>query len=56
MLSASCHRGSVRIEIDLPPTYLNQCHCSVCRRYGALWGYFAPDQVRLLHADDATQA
>ena len=56
MLSASCHCGSIRIEVEAPPTYLNQCNCSICRRYGVLWGYYRPDQVRLSCEPDATEA
>ncbi len=48
MLTASCHCGLVRLEVDLPPSYLNECHCSICRRYGVRWGYHRPDAVRLL--------
>ena len=55
MPTASCHCQSVTIEVDSPPAYLNQCHCSVCRRYGVLWGYYRPDQVRLRCEPDATQ-
>ena len=56
MLSASCHCQSVRIEVDAAPDYLNQCHCSICRRYGVLWAYYRPDQVRLLSGPGATEA
>ncbi len=55
MLIATCHCGSVRIEVDLPPTDLNQCHCSICRRYGTLWAYYDHEQVRLLSQSDATE-
>lgn len=56
MLTASCHCRSVRIEVGSAPSYLNQCHCSICRRYGTLWVYYRPDQVRLLCEPGATQA
>jgi hypothetical protein len=39
MLTASCHCGAVRIEIDRRPSTLTQCNCSICRRYAALWIY-----------------
>lgn len=55
MPTASCHCGSIRIKVDASPIYLNQCHCSVCRRYGTLWGYYRPDQVRLLSTPGATE-
>ena len=56
VLKASCHCGAVRIEVEALPAYLNQCGCSVCRRYGTLWGYYRPEQVRLLCSPEATQA
>ena len=54
MLTASCHCGAVRVELESPPGDLNECHCSICRRYGVLWGYYRPDQVRLLCEPNAT--
>jgi hypothetical protein len=55
MIEASCHCGAVRLEIDsLPPAEVNDCHCSICRRYGALWAYYRPDQVRVLPPDAPT--
>lgn len=50
MLIASCHCGLVQIEVPAAPPYLNHCHCSVCRRYGTLWGYYRPDEVRVMGA------
>ena len=56
MLTASCHCGDVRIEVDGAPDYLNQCGCSVCRRYGVLWGYYEPGQARVVAEAGATAA
>jgi hypothetical protein len=53
MYEASCHCGQVRIEIAELPATVTDCNCSICRRYGALWGYYRRDQVRL-DADPAT--
>jgi hypothetical protein len=55
MIEASCHCGAVRMEIDdEPPRALNSCQCTICRRLGALWAYYAPKQVRFIAAPDAT--
>lgn len=54
MITASCHCGAVRIEIDQAPTRLTDCNCSICRRLGALWCYYTRDQVRFVMAPDAT--
>ena len=48
MIKASCHCGAVQIEIDgPPPKELLDCGCSICRRKGGLWMYYAPKQVRV---------
>lgn len=46
-ISASCHCGAVRLEIDTKPSSLTQCTCSICRRYGAIWAYYTRKDVRI---------
>lgn len=48
MITASCHCGAVRIEVDTLPETLTQCTCSICRRYGALWAYRTPKTARVI--------
>lgn len=48
-----CHCGAVQITIAHRPTYINDCNCSLCKRLGALWGYFVPDRVTI-KGDTAT--
>jgi hypothetical protein len=52
MIRAACHCGAVRFEIAEPPTWVLDCNCTVCRRYGALWTYFWDDQTKLLMTPD----
>ena len=47
MLAATCHCGSVRIEVPRRPRTLTNCNCSICRRYGTLWAYYKADTVRV---------
>jgi len=47
MIHASCHCGAVTLEIDDAPREVTDCNCSICRRYGVLWAYYAPRQVRV---------
>lgn len=47
MLSASCHCGTVQLEIDRKPQQLTDCNCSICRRYAALWAYYTRKSVRV---------
>ena len=45
MIEASCHCGSIKIEIPRKPRTLTTCNCSICRRYGALWAYYQAAEV-----------
>jgi hypothetical protein len=45
MLEASCHCGSVRIEVPRKPQAITDCNCSICRRYGVLWAYYPAAEV-----------
>src|SRR4051794_22011216 len=45
MPNLSCHCGRIRIEIAKPPDYIHECNCTLCRKTGALWGYFHPSEV-----------
>lgn len=47
-VEASCHCGAVRLVIDTAPAAVTECNCSLCRRYGVLWAYYSPRQVRLI--------
>ncbi len=47
MIAASCHCGAVRLSIDTAPAEVTDCNCSICRRYGVLWAYYSPRQVRI---------
>ena len=46
MIEASCHCGAVRFTVETAPDKVNDCRCSICRRYGALWAYYEAPQVR----------
>ena len=56
MLTATCHCGSVRVEIPRKPRRLTSCNCSICRRYGALWAYYKASEVRVLSRQGATRS
>ena len=48
MTEACCHCGAVKLEVECAPTELTSCNCSICRRLGTLWAYYAPAQVRVV--------
>jgi len=39
MVRAACHCGAVRITMEPGPSWVLDCNCSICRRYGTLWAY-----------------
>jgi hypothetical protein len=55
VIEASCHCGALRMEIAAAPDTVTDCACSICRKKGALWAYYAPKDVRLIPAEGATQ-
>jgi len=47
VIELSCHCGQVGLAIEIPPTEVTDCNCSICRRYGILWAYYSPKAVTL---------
>lgn len=54
MIEASCHCGSVKIEVPRKPRTITDCNCSICRRYGTLWAYYKAKDVRVRAARGST--
>ncbi|GAB7335870.1 hypothetical protein MBLNU13_g08130t1 [Cladosporium sp. NU13] len=46
-LQITCHCKAVRITFPPLREPANECLCSICRRYGALWAYYKPDEVKV---------
>jgi hypothetical protein len=46
-MTGTCHCGAVTITLADKPEYLFDCDCSNCSKHGALWGYFAPADVKV---------
>ncbi|KAH8655310.1 hypothetical protein BX600DRAFT_515142 [Xylariales sp. PMI_506] len=44
-ITASCHCGRVTLEIPHAPKQTNECQCSICYRYGAIWCYYTRGDV-----------
>ncbi|KAI0471649.1 Mss4-like protein [Xylariaceae sp. FL0804] len=53
-LTASCHCGLLTLELPEPPTSLNECRCSLCWKYGALWAYYLRRKVTVTVAATTT--
>jgi len=52
---ASCHCGSVQLEIDLPDGLVDvrRCDCSMCRRRGAIVASVPLSAINVLRGSDA---
>lgn len=40
-LHGACHCGAVRLTLPSAPQTATRCNCSLCRRSGGLWAYYA---------------
>ena len=47
MIEGCCHCGAVKLAVATAPTEVTSCNCSICRRLGTLWAYYAPADVRV---------
>lgn len=56
MIETSCHCGAVRLACAHAPAMVTDCNCSICRRYGVLWAYYALGQVEITPPEGATEA
>jgi hypothetical protein len=54
MIEATCHCGVVHLEVARAPEAVNECTCSICRRYGTLWAYYPLTLVSLAPTTGAT--
>jgi hypothetical protein len=54
MIEASCHCGAVKFTVESAPSEVNDCNCSICRRYGALWAYYQLQEVRFATGNGPT--
>jgi hypothetical protein len=53
VIRAACHCGAVKFEIAEPPSWVLDCNCTLCRRYGALWSYYrGADHAKLTMKPD----
>lgn len=41
----ACLCGQIAITLARAPDHINACNCTLCRKTGAHWAYFAPDEV-----------
>ncbi|KAK5163141.1 uncharacterized protein LTR77_010925 [Saxophila tyrrhenica] len=51
-VTAACHCGAVKITVSRKPKEINECQCTLCRRYRAAWAYYDPTDVDVLVMND----
>ena len=44
-MNATCLCGAVTVTVPAKPDFIHDCDCSLCRKSGAGWGYYAPEAV-----------
>lgn len=55
MLAVTCQCGAVAVTVEERPPFVHDCNCSLCRKTGALWGYYHPSQVQIAGATTSYQ-
>lgn len=45
MVQIQCLCGQLSAETATRPEFIHECNCTLCRKSGARWGYFHPDDV-----------
>ena len=46
-LKSSCHCGNFTVIVPRQPDEINECQCTICRRYAAAWAYYKVNQVKI---------
>lgn len=54
-MTLNCHCGGVTVVTADRPDFIHACNCSLCRKSGAAWGYFAPEGVTVTGATSTYQ-
>ncbi|WP_220800560.1 GFA family protein [Mitsuaria sp. WAJ17] len=47
MLRGACHCGAVRLTLPYTPETATSCNCSLCRRTGGIWAFYALGSVAI---------
>ena len=46
-MRGSCHCGSIKIEVPLPPEWVADCNCSLCTKRGTLTAYYPTGTIQI---------
>ncbi len=47
MIKGQCHCGNIKLQLPQLTENATTCNCSICARYGAIWGYFTRTEVKV---------
>ncbi len=47
MIKSQCHCGNIKLQLPQLTENATSCNCSICARYGAIWGYFTRTDVKV---------
>ncbi|KAJ5928238.1 hypothetical protein N7466_007194 [Penicillium verhagenii] len=45
-LKSTCHCGAITVILPHAPKEINECQCTICRRYSAAWAYYKVNEVK----------
>lgn len=45
-LKSTCHCGAVTVIVPHQPEEINECQCTICRRYAAAWAYYKVNEIK----------
>ena len=52
-VKSTCHCGAVTIRTPSRPREINECQCTICRRYAAAWAYYDPKDITISIKDSS---
>ncbi|EER36956.1 glutathione-dependent formaldehyde-activating protein [Histoplasma capsulatum var. duboisii H88] len=45
-LKSTCHCGAITVIVPHQPEEINECQCTICRRYAAAWAYYKVNEIK----------
>lgn len=45
-LKSTCHCGAITVIVPDQPEEINECQCTICRRYAAAWAYYKVNEIK----------
>ena len=55
-VTATCHCGNITVVAPHRPVKINECQCTICRRYASAWAYYNPRDVKITITDPSADS